>query len=145
MGKFKKIIGILLIVVGLSLIFSVACKKYITNKKNDQLIENFNESLKEPEIEVDNEDYDKKDKEEIGLYFYKATPTDNTIQNEIIVTFNSLETATTLTIPDDVAYEQDFTVESNKRYELSFLWSYTGNGWQWVMESNGGKTYANLL
>ncbi len=67
MEKFKKIIGILLIVIGVSLIFSVGYKKYVTNKKNDELIKAFNESLNDPKTETDDEDYSEVDKEEIDI------------------------------------------------------------------------------
>lgn len=45
MDKAKRVVGILLIVVGLAVICSVGYKKFITAQKNKALIENFNNSL----------------------------------------------------------------------------------------------------
>ncbi len=58
MEKFKKIIGILLIVVGVSLIASVGYKKYVTTKRNNQLIEDFRDSINTPQVEDKDEEDD---------------------------------------------------------------------------------------
>ena len=67
MEKFKKIIGILLIVIGVSLIASVGYKKYVTTKKNNQLIEEFRESINEPQVENESDDYVEEQEDKIDI------------------------------------------------------------------------------
>ena len=67
MEKFKKIIGILLIVIGVSLIASVGYKKYVTTKKNNQLIEEFRESINEPQVEDESDDYVEEQEDKIDI------------------------------------------------------------------------------
>ena len=67
MGKVKKVIGILLIVVGVSLILSVTYKKYVTTKKNNQLIEDFRADINKPQVEEDDDDYVEQEDEEIDI------------------------------------------------------------------------------
>ncbi len=69
MEKAKRIIGILLVIIGVSLIISVGYKKYITAKKNNELIEDFRETIgtKEDENKVNNENEKEDEKEEIDM------------------------------------------------------------------------------
>ena len=69
MSKGKRIVGILLVVIGVGLIISVGYKKYITFKKNNDLIEDFRENIgtTEDEDKVNNKEDNLDEKEEIDM------------------------------------------------------------------------------
>ena len=50
-----------------------------------------------------------------------ATPSDTTITNEYCFEFVSGETATTLTVPSDIKWVQEPTIEAGKTYQVSIL------------------------
>ena len=62
-----------------------------------------------------------------------ATPSDSTIVNEYHFRFDSGDTATTLSLPNDVTMPADFAVEADMTYEISIIdnmglvtsWEYT--------------------
>ena len=50
-----------------------------------------------------------------------AEPADATITNEYCFEFVSGETATTLTVPDTIAWVQETSIEAGKTYQVSIL------------------------
>lgn len=50
-----------------------------------------------------------------------AEPTDATITNEYCFEFTSGETATTLTVPSDIKWVQEPSIEAGKTYQVSIL------------------------
>ena len=78
--------------------------------------------------------------EQTSLEPVLENPTDLSKVNEIIIAFYSGSTATTLTLGENVIYDESFTVGTNTFYELSFKFMRIKDNWLWVMKS-GGESY----
>lgn len=93
-------------------------KEYVDKKNNFNVIEST-----ESNIELQpNKMY--KLGEMSSLTITLASPTDSSIVNEYMISFDSGETATTLTYPSEIVWSTSPSIEANKHYEISIVDGY---------------------